>query len=565
MRMMDNRNITATPCIRRLCVLIGLVAALAGGPSAQSQTHAKTAPPSLQVPKAPGTPTSSPAPAPAPAPVPTDPLGRSTPHGTVIGFLHAAEAQDYARAAKYLDTKAPESKAEELALELKVLLDLGTSTNLETLSRQPEGNLADGLRVSREKVGVVNTSEGQIEILLDRVSRPNEGPIWLFSRETLDRVPTFYAGTQPKDFSHYFPAWTSRIRIFSIPLWRWAAVIVAIILDLILAWLLSRLIRWILRISLRRYLTVNVDAAIVKVTGPIFCLILAVLQRIAADHSITALGRHYWIMGSILTFIFSAAWMLARLTDIFTTFTTFRLLRQQQTEKITLVSLVSRLFKILILILLAIALLSLAGVNVSALFAGLGIGGIALALAAQKSIADLFGGISIVMRGAIRVNDYCTVAGQTGTVEDIGISSIRLRTLNRSVISIPNSKVAEMELENFTMRDQFWIHQTFTLRFDTPHSSIEKVLNDIASMLTHRPDVDSNTVRVRVIGLTAAGPQVEVYAYYNRPGGDYNSFLAEQEKLILEILRVVEESGTSMTTPIGVVSLESEKARPKSA
>ncbi len=261
-------------------------------------------------------------------------------------------------------------------------------------------------------------------------------------------------------------------------------------------------------------------------------------------------------MGSILTFVFSVAWMLVRLTDIFTTFTTFRLLRQQQTERITLVSLVSRLFKVLIGILLIIALLSLGGVNVSALFAGLGIGGVALALAAQKSLADLFGGISIVMRGAIRVNDFCTVAGQTGTVEDIGISSIRLRTLDRSLISIPNSKVAEMELVNFSMRDQFWIHQTFTLRFDTPHSTVKKVLSDIASMLTHRPEVDSNTARIRVIRLTPAGPEIEVFAYYNRPGGDFNSFLEEQERVILEIMRVVEESGTSLTTPIGVVSLE---------
>ncbi len=269
MRMMDNGNVTRAPYIRRLCVLIGLVAASSGGPSAQSQTHAKPAPPSVQIPKVPGASTSPPGSAavPAPAPLPPDPLGRSTPHGTVIGFLHAAEAQDYARAAKYLDTKLPESKAEQLALELKVILDLGSSNNLETLSRQPEGNLADGLRVSREKVGVVNTPAGQIEILLDHVSRPNEEPIWLFSRETLDRVPNFYASTQPKDFSHYFPAWMSRIRIFSIPLWRWLAVIVAIILDLFLAWLLSRLVRWILRISLRRYLTTNVDAAIIKLTA----------------------------------------------------------------------------------------------------------------------------------------------------------------------------------------------------------------------------------------------------------------------------------------------------------
>jgi MscS family membrane protein len=253
--------------------------------------------------------------------------------------------------------------------------------------------------------------------------------------------------------------------------------------------------------------------------------------------------------------------MIIRLTDIFTSFTTSRYLLQRHIERIAFVGLISRLFKILIFFALIIALLTLAGVNVSTLFAGLGIGGIALALAAQKTLADLFGGISIIMRGAVRVNDFCTVAGQTGTVVDIGISALRLRTLSRSIISIPNSKVAEMELENFSMRDKFWIHQTFTLRFDTPQSTVRKVVNDIAAILTDRPDIEVATPSVRVNRLTPAGTELEVFAYYKKPGADFNSFLEEQGKVILEMMRVVEEAGTSMTTPIGVVHLETEKSR----
>jgi MscS family membrane protein len=555
---MAHDKIRPASAMRTLGVLMGLLATSFGGPRAQTQAPAVSPPVSVQVPSVAGQAPATPTPAPVPAPPPPDPLGRSTPHGCVLGFLRAAEEQDYNRAGKYLDSKLPEQKVEQLALELKALLDLGTSTNLEAISRQPEGNLDDELRVSREKVGVVTTPLGQIDILLDRIARPNESSIWLFSPETLDRVPSFYASTQHLDPSRYFPAWTSRVRIFSIPIWRWSLVLLSILFDLVLADLLTRLVRWILRISFRPHLTANADTAIGKLNGPIFGLILALLQRIAATYAITALARHYWIMGSILTAALSTAWMLIRLTDIFTAFTTHRLLLQQHIERITFVGLVSRLFKICVLILLVMGLLSLAGVNVSALFAGLGIGGIALALAAQKTLADLFGGISIVMRGAVRVNDYCTVAGQTGTVEDIGISSLRLRTLGRSVISIPNSKVAEMELENFTMRDQFWIHQTFTLRFDTPYATFQRVLTDIAAILNRRPDIDSTTARIRVVRLTPAGPEVEVYAYYNKPGGNFNSFLEEQEKVILEMMRIVEEAGTSMTTPIGVIRLESE-------
>jgi MscS family membrane protein len=568
MRMVYNHKMSAALCTRALCILMGLLVPSFVVSGAQSPAEAKPATATVHVPgtlpQAPNASAPAAVPAPAPTPPPPDPLGRSTPYGAVLGFLRAAEAQDYARAAKYLDSRLPEKQSEELALQLKSLLDLGTATELqtETLSRQPEGNLKNELPATREKVGVVTTPAGQLDISLDRVARPNEGSIWLFSHETLDRVPSFYASTQHKDFSRYFPAWTSRVRILSMPLWRWSVIFIAILFDLLIANLFARFVRRILRISLRRHLTPKVDSAIVKLNGPIFGLILALVQRIAADYAITALARHYWILGSILTAVFSTAWMLIRLTDIFISFFTQRLLLQQHIERITFVGLISRLFKILILIGLIIALLTLAGVNVSTLFAGLGIGGIALALAAQKTLADLFGGISIIMRGAVRVNDFCTVAGKTGTVVDIGISSLRIRTLGRSIISIPNSKVAEMELENFSMRDKFWIHQTFTLRFDTPHSTVRKVVNDIAAILTDRPDIEVATPSVRVTRLTPAGTELEVFAYYNKPGADFNSFLEEQGKVILEMMRVVEEAGTSMTTPIGVVRLETEKSQP---
>lgn len=552
----------SSPTLRGSCMLPLLLLLAAGLTElrAQDALHPKSvskiAASSFQAPATPAT--SSSTVAPTQASQPPDPLGRSTPHGSVLGFLRAAEAQDYTRAAKYLDSKLPEQQTKELASELKALLDLGTSTDLEDLSRQTAGNLEDELRISRERVGTVATPAGKLDILLDRVTRSNESPIWLFSKETLDRVPSAYASTRHTDFSRYFPAWTSRVRILSIPIWRWSIIFAALILALLLANFLTHLVRWILRLSFRSHMTANVEIAIGKINRPTFGIVLAFLERIAADYTLTALGRHYWILGSLVTAVVSVAWMLIRLTDIFTAFARHRLLMREQIERITFTGLLSRLLKILIVIILVIALLTIAGVNVSALFAGLGIGGIALALAAQKTLADLFGGISIVMRGTLRVNDYCTVAGQTGTVEDIGISSLRLRTLNRSIISIPNSKAAETELENFTMRDQFWIHQNFTLRFDTPYTTVQRVLDDIAAILTHRPAVDVTTARIRVVRLTPAGPEIEVYAYFDKPGGDYNAFLAEQEKVILEMMRIVEENGTSMTTPIGIVRLDSE-------
>jgi MscS family membrane protein len=534
-----------------LCVVVFAVTHVA----AQSANPKKSPPSPAQA-----NPAQAPAPLPeAPTPPPPDPLGRESPRGCVLGFLRGAEAQDYGKAAKYLDSNKTEEQSEELVRQLKALLDLSASTGLNNLSREPEGDLNDNLRTSREKIAVVSTPNGPLDVLLERVERPSEQAIWLFSQETLRNVPAAYASVQHRDFGSNFPGWMSRITFLSFPLWRWVLVVASILGLLVLASLLMRMILWLLRSALRTRMTPATELAVLKLKGPTFGLMLAFIQHSFSGYSLTALGRARWDAGALLIALISGAWLLARLTDIISTYTSNRLNVRMQIERVTFVGLVARIFKIFIGAVLVIVLLSRAGVNVSALVTGLGIGGIALALAAQKTLSDLFGGIAIVMRGAVRVGDFCTIAGKQGTVEEIGISSIRIRTLDRTVVSIPNTKVAEMDLENFSMRDQFWVHQVFTLRFDTSYSVVQRVLRRMLQLLQDRPDVDITSARASVIQLTNQGPQVEIFAYYRKPGSDYTSFLAEQEQIIFGMMRIVEEEGTSMVAPVGVVQMSQEK------
>lgn len=132
----------------------------------------------------------APAPAETAPPVPPpDPLGRSSPHGCVVGFLLAAQRQDYTRAAQYLDIKKPPAQAEELARQLQTVLDTGLTGNLDGLSREATGDETDSLRTSRDLVGTVKTSEASLDIIVERVQRKGEPPIWLFSSETLAQIP----------------------------------------------------------------------------------------------------------------------------------------------------------------------------------------------------------------------------------------------------------------------------------------------------------------------------------------------------------------------------------------
>jgi MscS family membrane protein len=488
-----------------------------------------------------------------------DALGRTSPHGCVLGFLHAAETKNYEKAAEYFDGKRSPKEAEEIVVQLKYLLDQGLSTSIDDLSRSPSGNTDDQLRLSREQVGTVKTPSGELKVLLDLVKRPDQPPIWLFSQETLNQVPAAYSSSHHTDYERFFPVWT-RTQIFSMPLWRWGLVFGSVILTFVFAILITRLTLRLLTSIVRARLSVGVERSVLALKLPIFGLILALGDAMAGGYAITALGRHYWKNAGLLLGWVSTAWLLVRITDILMNLSSHRLLQQLQVERATFVTLLGRLFKIFVGIILIFALLTHAGVNVSALVAGLGIGGIALALAAQKTLADLFGGLSIVMRGAVRVGDFCQIAGVTGTVEDIGISAVNLRTLDRSVVSMPNAKVAEVGLENFSLRDQFLLHQIFTLRFDTSHEVVEVVLDGIVQNLSSHPHIDNNTARARLIDLSTAGPRIEILAYFRKQGADWAEFLSHQEELLLKIMSVMANAGVSLAPP---VVFEQKETRPE--
>ena len=101
----------------------------------------------------------------------------------------------------------------------------------------------------------------------------------------------------------------------------------------------------------------------------------------------------------------------------------------------------------------------------TAVVAGIGVGGIAVALAAQKTLENLIGGITIVSDQPIRVGDFCRVGEYQGTVQAVGLRSTRIRTLGRTVVSIPNGQLAVMNIENFSLRDKIWFQPH-------PHSEI---------------------------------------------------------------------------------------------
>ncbi|MCG6537628.1 MAG: hypothetical protein L7F78_23670, partial [Syntrophales bacterium LBB04] len=181
-----------------------------------------------------------------------DPLGRGTPRGTVAGFMRAANRQDYLRAGEYLETRKTGEKREEIARQLEAVLEHSRSTNIESLSRNSEGNLSDGLPINQEKVGLAKTKTDSLEIILKRVQQGNNPPIWLFSAETLKLVPQTHEEIDIPWLEQKLPPVLTETRAAGLPIYRWFIAILVLPSAFLVGWLLTALLMAVAREPLRR-------------------------------------------------------------------------------------------------------------------------------------------------------------------------------------------------------------------------------------------------------------------------------------------------------------------------
>src|SRR5258708_14763925 len=155
-----------------------------------------------------------------------------------------------------------------------------------------------------------------------------------------------------------------------------------------------------------------------------------------------------------------------------------------------------RLLKVVIVAAAVLAIMSTFGFDLTTVLAGLGIGGIAIAFAAQKTLENLFGGVSVLADEVIRVGDFCRFGDRVGTVEDISLRSTRVRTLDRSELYIPNGALATMSVENFTRRDKIWFNPTVSVRSDTSSDQLRYLLPEVRRMLYEHPKAETDSARI---------------------------------------------------------------------
>jgi MscS family membrane protein len=494
--------------------------------------------------------TTGPNPPPAssqPAP-PPDSLGRETPRGCVLGFLSAARRGDYETAERYLNLSPRGPAAKTLATELWVVLDRRLPPRLNQLSPQPEGSQFYPDRPDADLVGAIESVNGTVDIVLQRVDRGKNGPIWLFSQETLKAIPALYDEVNLVPVDDWLPTFLTQRKIVQIPLFEWLAVLVGMPLVYFSIGLMDRIVS---PLAIRLWLRLRKQESSTKfrvLSQPVRLLLLVLAIRWMNGHlSFSLLTRQFWsTVASVMT-IASFVWLALMLNAWAADRTHRRLDRGGVQGSISIVRLVRRTADLLVVFGGILVLLTHFNLNVTAALAGLGVGGIAIALAAQKTLENVIGGISIIADRVVRVGETIKVGTTVGTVEDVGLRSTRIRTQDRSLVSIPNGQISNERLEDISSRDKFWLHPVLSLQYDTTAAQVRTVVAAIRGLLLEHARVEQDSFRVRFLQIGTASLDVEVFAYISVV--DYVEFLEIQEYLLLRIMDAVQSAGTRMAFP----------------
>jgi MscS family membrane protein len=485
--------------------------------------------------------------------LPPDEFGRGTPRGAIDGFLTATAARDYGRAAAYLDlsrfpTAETAKRGPTLARHLRVVLDQVLPLDPAEFSDDPDGLLHDGQPPNREVVGRVETKKGGVTLFLDRVPGEDGVPIWKVAAGTAARIPGLYAEFGHGPVGEFLPPMFVEIRLLEIALWQWIALVSLVPVTLFLASLLVALALWLVHdLSTRARFPLALRIA-QSVAAPTRLLIAVALFHAARRALSLALAVHpaFATVEEMLAVV-AVTWLLLRVVDVGGGSVRQDMQGQVHESKIAVADLAQRALVLLVVLLGFFALLEVLGVHVTALIAGLGVGGIALALAAQKTVEHLFGGASLVADQPVQVGDFCRFGNQVGTVELIGLRSTRVRTLDRTLVSIPNGEFASMQIENFAKRDRIWLHTTLRLRYETTADQLRHVLVRVRELLYAHPMIHPDPARVRLVDLGAYALELEIFAYVRTR--DYNEFLAVREDIYLRIMDIVAESATGFALP----------------
>ncbi|MCB9674099.1 MAG: mechanosensitive ion channel family protein [Alphaproteobacteria bacterium] len=459
---------------------------------------------------------------------------------------------DLAKASACMDI-APGANREQLAIQLKQVLDArGLWVPVPSIPNKPDFLDDDG------EARVVPMPDDFPTLALERA---DDGR-WLYSRHTMDAVPGLYASTF-SPVSQWFQSALPPVfytRIAGLYLWQMLYAFVLVVVAFVIGTVARILLRnQVLRAVKRMGLRLD-DQEYARTNGPIVLLVIfGVLYWGITDLQLgigfSAVMHGVLNVAMVLCGLFLASRFVnvgSRVAQAWAAGTENRLDDQ-------LIPLVRQSVQVVVLVLGVLYLADAIGIDVWKLAAGVGIGGLAFALAAQDTVANVFGSVNIFVDRPFQIGDWVIIGSVEGVVEEVGFRSTRVRTFYNSVVTIPNSQITNANVDNMGLRPRRRVKMMLSLTYDTPPDKLEAYVEGVRAILAAHPFVQ-RTYEVHVYTLGASSVDILVYYHVVVPG--WHEELKARSQNILEFMRLAEQLGVSFAFPSTSVYLESTPSEP---
>lgn len=475
-------------------------------------------------------------------------LNLSSPYHTVLTHLYFLQDDSYHpdSAAMTLYVRDPGSKETiKTGIQLKEFFDgAGYYIDLDIIPQDP--NYIDSTSGLHKYLPIPEVKE----IFLYK-----RGNRWVYSGTTVRAIPELHRALYPLGTLHWLPSW-SQGRFLGLHLWQF----LGIALCIFLAFLLHRLLTWVIGQILERFLNriIRSDATqefFYKIARPISLLILFYILMAFTPVLQLPIGLNKWVFLAYRTMI-PVFYMLIALQVVNVGMAYF-LRRAEKTESTMddqLVPLLRNLIKGIVVIFFLIVILDMLKVNITALVGGVAFGSLALALAAQDTVKNLFGSLLIFVDRPFSIGDWVIIDGHEGVVEEVSVRSTRIRTFANSIITIPNGNIASTAINNMGAR----VYRRFVTRigvtYDTPPELIEVFVKGIREIVRTHPHTRKDAFEVAFNEMGDFNLQILVYVFFAVP--DWTAELSSRQDFLLAIMRLAEKLGISFAFPTQTLNVE---------
>ncbi|MDX1796786.1 MAG: mechanosensitive ion channel, partial [Hydrogenovibrio sp.] len=468
----------------------------------------------------------------------------STPLSTLLAILEDTDHNDYKSAAQYLDLRyLPISVTEvggpELLKQLMIIWNQQNMLDLSSISNDPNGASDDGLPPYRDLIGYLNSSRGKVPVYLQKVPDPNVGYLWKISNHTVLQVPRLWEEfgypEWVKNLSEYLP----EFEIFYLQNWQVAGLLLILIVGWYLAKTLSTILAWAwIRLRPERE---PVRQFLLK---PFRYAFYIYLINLGVERLGLSLQAKVILTSGILNYI--AVWfIIAGLIELISQ----RLIRRhpEDSSSRAIIRPLATAAKILVIILLGLNWLSDAGYSLTTVLTGLGIGSLAIALAAQKTLENMFEAFTLYIARPVKPGDFCQFGDIKGTVEEIGLRSTQIRKLDRTIVHVPNAIFASKEVENFAEIDRRLYRRELRLRLDTTPEQLRLLLIELKKLVYAHPKTLSTDERIRFEEIERDAYLVVINVYIGTAA--MPEFKAIAEDLNFHILDILQQLDIHLATP----------------